>query len=374
LGHEPLVLPRFVNESKSAFSATLRKRVNQYFRDNNITMNATGTMVTKTIVLMLLYVGPFVATLFYNPGAWFLIAMYAVMGFSMAGIGMSIMHDANHGAYSSNQKANTFIGYALNLVGGMVYNWKIQHNVLHHNYTNITGFDDDVDDKIVCKFSPNSSSKQRGIHRFQYIYAFFFYSILTLYWVTLKDFVQYKRYIEYGVQKNSRAKNIRLLFTTIFLKLAYLAYMFLLPMYVGGYSFGAVMAGFIILHVICGVILSVVFQLAHCVDETSYPMPNEENKIMEDWAIHQMRTTMNFSGKSWFITWYVGGLNYQIEHHLFPSICHVHYPALSKIVRETAEEFNVPYLYTPTFMQAFRSHIKALKKFGYKPEFDLAAM
>jgi linoleoyl-CoA desaturase len=287
---------------------------------------------------------------------------------------MSVMHDANHGAYSSNSNVNRIVGYALNLVGGMVYNWKIQHNVLHHNYTNITGYDDDVDDKIVCKFSPHSKSKYRTIHKFQFLYAFLFYSILTLYWVLLKDFVQHKRYMEYGIQKFTRWQSFKIILTTVFLKLAYLSYILLLPVFVGGYSWMAVIGGFLIMHAICGIILSVVFQLAHCVDETSYPMPNEENKIMEDWAIHQMRTTMNFSDNHWFITWYVGGLNYQIEHHLFPSICHVHYPALSKIVRETAAEFNVPYLYSPTFGSAVRSHIKVLKKFGYQPEFDLAAM
>lgn len=374
MGHEPLVLPRFVNESKSGFSATLRKRVNQYFKDNNISQHANGGMVVKTIILLALFLGPFVATVFYNPGPWFLLCMFSIMGFAMAGIGMSIMHDANHGAYSSNATTNRWVGYALNLIGGMVYNWKIQHNVLHHNYTNITGLDDDIDDKLTCKFSPNSKSEHRTIHRFQFIYAFLLYSILTLYWVVLKDFVQHKRYKEYGLQKLTPWQNFKMLATTVFLKLAYLSYILLLPVYVGGYSWLVVIGGFLILHAIAGMILSVVFQMAHCVDETSFPLPNEENKIMEDWAIHQMRTTMNFSHKHWFITWYVGGLNYQVEHHLFPSICHVHYPALSDIVRETANEFNVPYLSAPTFGAALRSHIRALKKFGFKPEFDLAAM
>ncbi|MFI5202873.1 MAG: fatty acid desaturase family protein [Flavobacteriales bacterium] len=372
MGHEPLVLPRFVNESKSAFSATLRKRVHQYFRDHKVSMHANGSMVAKTVILMAMYVLPFAAIFFYNPGNWFLYTVYAVMGFSMAGIGMSIMHDANHGAYSSNANVNRVMGYALNLVGGMVYNWKMQHNVLHHNYTNISGVDDDIDDKMVCKFSPHSETKKR--HKHQYIYAFLLYCVLTLYWVTLKDFVQYKRYREYGVQKNTRAQDLKNLFSTIFLKLFYFSYILILPVYVGGYSWGSVILGFVILHAICGLILSVVFQLAHCVDETSYPLPNAENKIMEDWAIHQMRTTMNFARESKLISWYVGGLNFQVEHHLFPSICHVHYPAISKIVEETAKEYEVPYLCTRTFGEALRSHIRVLKKFGYKPEFDIAAM
>jgi linoleoyl-CoA desaturase len=364
--------PRFVPTDKTAFFPTLQKRVNTYFKENNISRNANASMVFKTIILLSAFFMPLVLMTIFHLKPWAVISLYAIMGFAKAGIGMSVMHDANHGAYSKNQTVNTWLGYTLNLMGGMVFNWKLQHNVLHHTYTNIHGMDDDIEEKLVLRFSPHSHP--RKFHKFQFLYVFFFYSILTLYWVLAKDMIQYFKYRKNGVNRYSKTENRSYFWKMILVKLLYMGYMFALPLLVQDYSLGLIIGGFLLTHAIGGLVLGVVFQLAHSVLEADFPLPNSANIIEDDWAMHQMRTTVNFARENKLLSWYVGGLNFQVEHHLFPNICHVHYPEVSKIVEETAKEFNVPYLCSNTIGGALSSHVRMLKKFGYVFELDLAAM
>lgn len=366
------IYPRFVPTDKSAFFPTLQKRVSAHFKENNISRYANSTMVMKTIILLSAFFLPLVLMVIFHLKPWAVISLYAIMGFAKAGIGMSVMHDANHGAYSKNQTVNRWLGYTLNLMGGMVFNWKMQHNVLHHTYTNIHGMDDDIEEKLVLRFSPHS--EPRKFHKFQFLYVFFFYSILTLYWVLAKDVIQYFKYRKNGVNRYNDKENRSYFWSMIGLKLLYIGYMLVLPFLVQDYSPGLIIGGFILMHAIGGLVLGVVFQLAHSVLEAEFPLPNSSNIVENDWAMHQMNTTVNFARENKLLSWYVGGLNYQVEHHLFPNICHVHYPEISKIVEQTAAEFNVPYLCAPTLKDALSSHVRMLKKFGYTFELDLAAM
>ncbi len=365
-------LPRFVPKEKTLFFPTLQKRVNDYFKENNISKNANSTMVIKTIILLLSFIIPVLAINLFLLEKGAVLILYSIMGFSLAGIGMSIMHDANHGAYSKKQSVNNWLGYSLNLIGGMVFNWKIQHNVLHHTYTNVHKVDDDIADKLILRFSPHSPPK--NVHRFQFIYVFFFYSILTLYWCLAKDFIQFFKYKKEGTNRYSSKENANYFISMILLKLLFFSYTIVMPVVLQGYSLVLILVGFLIMNAIGGLVLGIIFQLAHSVEEAEFPLPNSLNEIENEWAIHQLKTTVNFSRDSKFLSWYLGGLNFQVEHHLFPNICHVHYPEISKIVEETAKEFNVPYHSSPTFMKAFGSHLRMLKKFGYKFEFDLARM
>jgi linoleoyl-CoA desaturase len=364
--------PRFVPLEKTLFFPTLQKRVNEYFKENNISRNANASMVVKTIILLSAFVLPLMLMIGFHLKPWMVVSLYAFMGLATAGIGMSIMHDANHGSYSKNKNVNTWLGYTLNLLGGMAFNWKLQHNVLHHTYTNIHDMDDDIEEKLVLRFSPHT--EPRKFHRFQYLYVFFFYSILTLYWLLAKDIVQYYKYRKNGVNRYTEKENRNYFWSMIALKLVYVMYAFVLPVVVQDYSFGLVLGSFLLMHAIGGLVLGLVFQLAHSVLEADFPLPNDKNIIEDDWAMHQMRTTVNFSRENKLLSWYVGGLNYQVEHHLFPNICHVHYPEISKIVEQTAKEFDVPYLCAPTLKVAITSHLRMLKKFGYTFELDLATM
>jgi linoleoyl-CoA desaturase len=230
--------------------------------------------------------------------------------------------------------------------------------------------DDDISDKPMLRFAPNTEVKK--YHRFQWIYAFLFYGITTLYWVLLKDFVQFSKYKKEGVNNNSRKENSVSMLKIVLVKLFYIFIVLVMPTLFFDIPFGQIVVGFLLMHFIAGVILTVTFQLAHSVEGTTHPVPNEDGIIENNWAIHQMNTTVNFSRHNKLISWYVGGLNFQVEHHLFPKISHIHYPAISAIVKETAEEFGVPYLENKTLLQALRSHIATLQRFGKLPDLNEA--
>jgi linoleoyl-CoA desaturase len=287
-----------------------------------------------------------------------------IMGLSLAGIGMSVMHDANHSAYSSNKTINFLMGHTLNLVGGSVFNWKLQHNILHHTYTNITHIDEDIEDRLVLKFSPHTKTK--WFHKFQWIYAMFFYGLLTFYWVLAKDFVQYAQFTKSGVNPGSESENRKTLIKIILIKVIYFLAVIIMPVVVFNIPLLQILSGFLLMHFVAGIILTTVFQLAHTLEQTAHPMP--VNGIIEnDWAIHQLNTTVNFSRKSKLLSWYIGGLNFQVEHHLFPKISHVHYPALSHIVKQTAEEHGIPYLENESLYSALQSHFRYMREIGSLP-------
>jgi linoleoyl-CoA desaturase len=358
------------NPNKALFMSTLRKRVDEYFTSSKLSKHSDSSMVIKTVILLAAYILPFTAILVFQPPVWISISLWTLMGFSLAGIGMSVMHDANHGAYSANKKVNYLMGHTLNLLGGSVFTWKMQHNILHHTYTNVVNMDDDIDDKLVMRFSPHNEVK--WYHRFQFVYAFFFYGILTLYWALLKDFVQFIQYTREGVNKNSRKQNMLVLFKMILFKIIYFSVFMVIPIVFLDIPAGLHILGFVLMQFIAGLVLTVIFQLAHTVEDTSHPTPDENHSIDNNWAVHQMNTTVNFARHNKFISWYVGGLNFQVEHHLFPAICHVHYPEIAPIVKSTAEEFGIPYLENETFALALRSHVRTLQRFGKLPALNEA--
>jgi linoleoyl-CoA desaturase len=361
---------KFISPEKSLFFPTLKKRVDQYFTQNNLSRHANSTMIIKSTVFIGGYILPFIALLVFHPALGPSLALWAIMGFCLAGIGMSVMHDANHNAYSSSDKINYLMGHSLNLIGGSVFNWKLQHNVLHHMYTNIATVDEDIQDRLVLRFSPHT--KVKFFHQLQWIYAFVFYGLLTFYWVLAKDLIQYRLFIKNGTNTNSKKENNVMLTKMIALKVIYFFIMLIIPVAFLNFTFAEILLGFFLMHFISGIVLTVVFQLAHTVEGTDHPLPNEKNVIENDWAIHQMNTTVNFARNNKFLSWYVGGLNFQVEHHLFPRVCHVHYPQIAEIVKATAEEFNIPYMENKTFGKAIKSHINTLHRFGRLPAWNEA--
>jgi linoleoyl-CoA desaturase len=281
----------------------------------------------------------------------------------MAGIGMSVIHDANHGAYSKNSKVNYFLGRMVNLVGAYAPTWKIQHNVLHHTYTNIQHFDEDVDQPVpFIRLTPHD--KYKKIYRFQFLYAWFFYSLMTVAWVTVKDWQSLYRYKKMGLTKNENEKFSALFLELLISKLIYYSYIIVLPIIFLDIPWWGVVLLFLLKQLISGFTLAIVFILAHVVPETAFPKPTGDLKIENSWAIHQLQTTSNFGAKSRVLYWFIGGLNFQVEHHLFPNICHVHYKKLSKIVKATAAEYGLPYHSEPTFFSAIKSHFKMLYLLG----------
>ena len=359
---------RFSQKIGRDFNSTLKKRVRAYFKENNIDKYANTNMKIKTIFMVTLYFAPYLLMVTgVVTNIWLITLCWVLMGFGTAGIGLSIMHDANHGAYSKNPKVNFFVGRIVNLVGGYAPTWKIQHNILHHSYTNVHGYDEDVSPALsILRFSPKD--KYIPIHRFQFIYAWFFYSMMTLMWVTTKDFQQLFRYRKMELTKTEDPKFRNLFIELLVTKIFYYIYVIIIPIMVMDIAWWAIILYAIGMQLIAGFILAIIFQPAHVVPETEFPEPDLDLKIENNWAIHQLQTTSNFAPKSRIFYWLVGGLNYQVEHHLFPNICHVHYKKLSKIVKATAEEFGIPYYSEPTFFAALRSHGRMLRKLGMPPK------
>jgi linoleoyl-CoA desaturase len=353
---------KFTNKDKTQFFNVLKQRVDNYFIENNISQHANAHMVFKTIFMITLYFVPYALIITEIATGWAFWLCWGVVGLGLAGIGMSVMHDANHGAYSSSNFVNRFVGTILNIVGGDSNNWKVQHNHLHHTFTNIQGHDEDVNDKVGMRFSPNG--KYNKAQKFQVFYVFFFYSLMTLYWTTAKDYDQFYRYGKAGHDRSKGWGRFKNFFTIFFWKMFYLAYIIGIPVFVVGIVWWKVLLGFLVLHAVAGLILSIVFQLAHVVENTIFPTPDENGNIETEWAIHQLQTTADFAKDNWLVTFYVGGLNYQAIHHLFPRICHVHYPAIAPIVAETAKEFGVPYIYNESFTSAFLSHVRFIRQLG----------
>ncbi len=362
---------KFVNRERTQFLKTLKQRVDQYFAENNLDKQANATMVIKSVVLLGMYILPIAALYVFAPmPAWNVICCFIISGFGIAGVGMGVMHDANHGAYSHNKTVNKLMGATLNLLGGFDVNWRLQHNILHHTYTNITHIDEDIDQRLKMRWSPYF--KWHPVQRYQHIYAFIAYCLATLSWVVMKDYKQFFTYSRNGVSKATKRDFYLDMFKMFAYKIMYIAYTIVIPIWVLGYSGGLIIGGFLLMHAIGGFVLSTVFQLAHVVEGAHFPMPNEKGEIENEWAIHQLLTTADFGHDNKILTWYAGGLTHQIEHHLFPDICHVHYPKLAPIVEQTAQEFGIPYIKNKGYFSALASHVKMLKKFGLQSDFDLA--
>ena len=352
------------NNSNRQFYTELKKRVDTYFKEQQLSKNGNWNLYLKTVFMFSAYLVPYfliVFNVFESNLVWMLLSM--LMGLSMAGIGLCVMHDANHGSYSKNTRLNKIIGYiSLNLLGGHSMNWKIQHNVIHHTYTNVHEHDEDIAPPGFLRFEPHA--KRKWIHKLQFLYAWFFYGMMTLMWSTTKDFRQLFRYEKKGLLKGAETTLQKELIIVIVSKIAYYGYMLLPYFLVPSMTFLDWLIGFVLLHYMAGLVLAMIFQPAHVVAETEFPLPSDAGMLENHWAEHQMRTTMNFANADPVFSWLVGGLNFQVEHHLFPTISHVHYPRISKIVEQTANEFNVPYKRQSTFVGALWSHQRMLWRFG----------
>ena len=353
---------RFNNANRS-FYQTAKKRVDDYFKENNISRYGNSTMVIKTIFMFTLYFTPFILLMFNVTENFGLqVLLWVLAGFGMSGIGLSVMHDANHGAYARNAKLNALMCRSMNFVGGYSLNWQLQHNTLHHTYTNIHEHDEDIAPPGFLRFDPHA--KYNKVHRFQFLYAWFFYGLMTVMWATTKDFAQLKRYNKMGLLSTKKTTYNKELYLLILNKLFYLSYSLVMPMILMNTHWYLVLAGWLTMHFTCGLILALIFQPAHVVELTEFPLPDEKGSMEDDWASHQLKTTTNFATKSWAFSWFVGGLNFQVEHHLFPNICHVHYKKIAPIIKQTALEFNLPYHSKKTFVGAVSAHAKMLYDLG----------
>ncbi len=349
------------NTSNPVFFQALRERADNYFKSNKLSTKGDVRLYTKTVVLTLSFIGIYVGLVFFTPtSTLFSLLLCGLLGANFAAIGFNVMHDGAHGSYSDTKWLNESMGFTLNIMGGNMYLWKQKHNENHHTFTNVEGMDDDIDLKPFLRM--HKDQKKIWLHRYQHFYGVFLYGLTLVFWAYIRDF---KKYFSGKIAENTKMRkmNTRDHFIFWISKVIHISLFLVIPMVVVGVT--ETLIGYATMAYVCGVILSVVFQLAHVVEESEFVVPVEKQTNVEnEWAIHQVNTTFNFATKNKVVGWLLGGLNFQVEHHLFPRVSHVHYPALSKIVKQTCEEYSVNYKEFPTVMVAFQSHLMHLKAVG----------
>jgi linoleoyl-CoA desaturase len=349
------------NNSNNQFFQSLKKSVDAYFRENGLKKTGNWRLYTKTLVLVPVAFGTYIALLAFSMPVLVSLVLCGILGLSLASIGFNIMHDACHGSYSTRKWVNNLLGLSLNVIGGNAFFWKQKHNILHHTYTNIEGADDDIAQSKILRQSP--TQPWIPIHRYQHIYLTLAYALTLFMWVGVRDFKKYFTKKIHNTQLQPMDAKEHITFWAS--KVLYLVFYILIPILCVGPL--AWLIGFVTMGIITGIVISYVFQLAHAVEGPEFDSVGMDHKMIEtEWAVHQIKTTANFAPHNKIISWLVGGLNFQVEHHLFPRISHIHYPALSRIVKQHCTQFQLPYHCFPNMRMAIVSHVRTMKKLGQK--------
>ena len=341
----------------AAFQRDLRTRVDAYFADHQLERGATGFMWMKSAFWLALAYGSLLTAGLAPIPAPAAIALYLLAGFGMAAVGFNVAHDGTHGATSSDKRVNTLASYAFDAMGVNSTNWRVAHNLLHHTYTNVPGTDTDLEPGAALRFQPYA--KRYPWHRLQQFYCWTLYTLTALIWVYKKDLLQALRpHPKTGARTTAKAWGQivvgKALHGTVFLGL---------PLAFGPQHAAVAVGGYVGLMMVGGFTLAIVFQLAHVIEGVRFPRPDDSGRLEHSFFEHEMLTTANF-GKSKLCTFITGGLDHQIEHHLFPTICHIHYPALSPIVAACARDHGLPYLHSGSFFDALASHARIMARLG----------
>jgi linoleoyl-CoA desaturase len=349
-------IPRY--SYKPEFYNDLRERVQQYFEETKQDQTGNWRLFSKAIVIVALHILFYTILVFFTPNVWLALLFCVVLGLTTAAIGFNIMHDGSHGSFSKYKILNQAAAFSLNILGGSDLMWRVKHCMLHHTFTNVDGVDDDIEFTPIMRMCKTQA--YYWWHRFQFIYVVFLYAIFYFFWLFLFDYKKYftRKIGDFEMPKLSIGQHLYFWLSKIG---CYFILIVLPIMQVGTFNF---LIGFTVFVLVTGFVVSIVFQLAHTVEHTDFPEVTDEGKIENEWAIHQVQTTANFATRSRFVTWFCGGLNFQIEHHLFPKISHIHYPKISKIVKDTCAEYGLVYIEFPRFHNAVASHWRLLRELG----------
>jgi linoleoyl-CoA desaturase len=341
------------------FYPVLKERVDAYFRRTGFSRRDRPAMYLKVVLLLAWFLGSYLALVFKADAWWQALLLAMSLGLAMAGLGFNCCHDAAHGAFSNLNLINRALTRAFDLLGMSSYVWHWEHNIFHHSYPNIAGADQNIDIGSFARLSPHQP--HRWIHRYQHLYLWLLYGFIHLKWQLFYD---YKCLVSGRIGTNDfpRPCGWQLLALlagkALFYGWAIALPTFFHPLWVTGLFF-------LVASVTCGIALSYVFQLAHCTESADFLTAADESPYCgREWAVHQVQTTVDFARQSRLWSWYLGGLNFQIEHHLFPQIAHEHYPALAEIVEATCDDFGIRYWAHPSLSSAFASHQRWLYRMG----------
>ena len=341
----------------NAFHQELRRRVDEFFRSSGRRQRDCPQMYLKTAIILGSFATLYICLVFIATSWWQAVPLAVLLGLAAALVGFNIEHDGSHKAYSDHAWVNKLMAMTLDLVGGSSYVWRWKHVVFHHMYVNITGHDTDIDLGIFGRLDP--SSRRRVFHRWQHWYLWPLYGVMTIKWHFYDDF----RDLVSGRMGENPFPRPRGWELVIFIacKLGFFALAIGIPLLF--HPLWVVALFYVVATVVVGMVLSVVFQLAHCVEQAEFPLP-DGGRIANAWAVHQVESSVDFARDSRMAAWLLGGLNFQIEHHLFPHICHVNYPAISGLVENTCREYGVHYTANPSFRAGVASHYRWLRRMG----------
>lgn len=351
-------IPKFPSTVKS-LHADLKSRVQKYFDEQGINSTGNPTLFTKAIIMVIALVVIYIHLLVWTPVWYLAIGECILLGGLVAGIGFNVMHDGSHGSFSTNKWVNRIAASSISLLGANHFMWNMKHNMLHHSFTNIDGVDDDIEIGILMRMAP--TQKKYKMHRFQHFYFWFLYMLLYVFWIFFTDYKKYFSQKIGNVPLKKMNTNDHIEFWSV--KVYHAAVFIVLPILAVGWVSWVV--GFFTMSLVAGFVLSIVFQLAHTVEDTVFPIADiATNKLPDEFAAHQIKTTANFATRNKLVSWLVGGLNFQIEHHLFPKVSHVHYPAISEIVKNVCREYQLQYIEYPTMRKAVVAHVRFLRAMG----------
>jgi linoleoyl-CoA desaturase len=340
----------------SSFPKVLRSRLDRFFADQNISPKADRTMWVKIATGLAVLGGSWIAIYAFKPDSWRFIALYVLGGLAQTFLLLNIAHDSNHNAISSVPFVNKTLNYVFDLCGISSYMWRILHHRGHHSCINVHPEDDALTGRGILRFTPHEP--RTPVQRFQHIYVFFLYALFSLDYVFVRDFECFFFPSHDYLKREHPAREYAILFMG---KGFYLTYMLVLPVLVLGKSALLVAAAFLLVHLIIGLTVALVFQTTHTIDSTYFPADRGE---FDDGVYHIFATTADYATANPIVGWLAGGLNHHVVHHLCPFVCHTHYTHLTRIVKETAEEFGVPYRQHSTMTRAIWHHLILLRQLG----------
>jgi linoleoyl-CoA desaturase len=351
--------PRVSFDNGGDFIRETRRDVEQYLQPRWTRARGHLLLYAKTVVAFGLTVAAWTLLMFGSPGLWLgLLCLTGLIGGSML-TAFCVQHDANHGAYFRTRRSNHLMGWTTDaLLGFSSYAWRVKHNVAHHTYTNVDGYDDDMSQTPIARMMPSQSP--RPWYRLQQYYMWPLYCLMGLRWQTVGDITAFIRG-RVG-QSALRVPKRWDLVGLVAGKAIFVCWAIALPMLV--YPWWGVLGAYVGFTMITSLIMAVTFQLAHCVEEADIVSAEEMSASKRVWAVHEVETTVNFCPRNPVLTWVLGGLNFQIEHHLFPRVPHTHYARIAKIVRRNAARHGIRYTAQPSLGYALRSHFRHLRTMG----------
>jgi len=352
-------LPKLSFASGGDFIVETRRDVERYLGSGRTRARGLVELYLKAVVGLGVLVGSWTALMFADPGVWLGLTALAGLWLGTMLTAFCVMHDANHGSYFRSRRLNHLLGWTGDsLLGFSSYAWRVKHNVAHHTYTNVDEYDADITQVPVARFMP--TQEPRPWYRLQHLYIWPLYGLMGLRWQTIGDVAALSRgSIGRSALRKPGGWDLAGLVGG---KAIFVGWALALPMLV--YPWWLVLAAYAAFSAVVSLVMAVTFQLAHCVEEADFVTAGQATAERRIWAVHEVETTVNFCPRNRALTWALGGLNFQIEHHLFPGVPHTHYAHLAEIVQRNALRHGIRYTAHPTLRAALRSHYRHLRSMG----------